>query len=135
LRLKDRAGETALELDARSGNVTNLFSDDPDESNGLVKAWAQIRADGEIIACWRCNTDPDETGRLFRGTYEVDFTPLATDIRTRPRALTLDGGPLLSEVAMIRGQIRSGDASSVLVEARSATTGETINTVFTLLVY
>jgi hypothetical protein len=40
LRLKDRDGETAVELDARSANVTNLFSDDPEESNGLVKAWA-----------------------------------------------------------------------------------------------
>ena len=135
LRVRDAAGANAVELDAGSGNLTNLFSNDEDESNGLVKAWAQINPSGGIIACWRCNTDTEETQRLFAGTYEVDFTPLSTDIRGRPRAITLDGGPLLPEFAVIRGQIRSGDPSSVLVESVLATSGEAVNTAFTLLIY
>jgi hypothetical protein len=135
LRVRDADGDNAVELNASNGNVTNLFSNDEDEGNGLVKAWAQINQAGGVIACWRCNKDTDETRRLFAGAYEVDFTPLNTDISGRPRALILDGGPQLPEFAVIRGQIRSGDPSSVLVEAAAAETGDAINTAFTLLIY
>ena len=134
LRVRDADGEDAVELDASSANVTNLFSNEADESNGLVKAWAQINPSGGIIACWRCNTDPDETRRLFAGAYEVDFTPLSTDLSGRPRVITLDGGPALPELAVVRGQIRSGDPSSVLVESFLAT-GDPVNTAFTVLIY
>ena len=81
-----------MDLRASDGNVTNLFSNEEDESNGLVKAWAQINSGGTIVACWRCNTDPDLTRRVVDGVYVVDFTPLATDIRGPPRSATINGG-------------------------------------------
>jgi hypothetical protein len=59
--------------------ATNLFSNDRDKSNGLVKAYAEINTDGTIAASWRCNTDPLETQRLATGSHEVDFTLLAID--------------------------------------------------------
>jgi hypothetical protein len=61
LRLRNGIGDNALELDASSGNVTNLFSKEQNASNGLVKAWARIDRDGTVDACWRCNTDPIQT--------------------------------------------------------------------------
>jgi hypothetical protein len=91
LRLRDADGENAVELDASSGNLTNLFSNDENASNGVVKAWARINADGTIDACWRCNKDPAETSRISDGFYEVDFTPLATDISGRPRTGIVEG--------------------------------------------
>ncbi|MGH6903303.1 MAG: hypothetical protein ACREIR_11245 [Geminicoccaceae bacterium] len=51
LRVRDAAGANAVEPDARSGNITNLFSNDGNASNGPVKAWAQINANGTIAAC------------------------------------------------------------------------------------
>ena len=90
LRVRDADGENAVDLQGNSANVENLFSNEEDESNGLVKAWAQINADGTIRACWRCNTDTDETSKIATGQYHVDFTPLATDITGRPRSATID---------------------------------------------
>jgi hypothetical protein len=84
LRLRDATGENGVELSAATANLTNLFSNDQDASNGLVKAWARINDDGTIEACWRCNKDPNETRRIEEGFYQVDFTPLATDIGGRP---------------------------------------------------
>ena len=40
LRLRNADRANAVDLDARSFNVTNLFANEPDASNGLVKAWA-----------------------------------------------------------------------------------------------
>jgi hypothetical protein len=88
LRVMNRDGDSAVELNASSGNLTNLFSNEANKSNGLVKAWAQINADGTIIACWRCNKDPTETTRIGNGHYLVDFTPLSSDIRGTPRSAT-----------------------------------------------
>ena len=106
----------------RTGNVTNLFSNEEDESNGLVKAWAQIDADGTIIACWRCNTDPAETRRTSTaGHYEVDFTPLATDITGRPRSVALDGDGIRRWHH--RAGRPHGDPSSVFVDTRLDTAG------------
>jgi len=67
LQIRDADNATALNLDGGAGNVTNLFSNLEDESNGLVKAWAQINANGTIAACWRCNIDPAETRRFATG--------------------------------------------------------------------
>lgn len=39
-----------MDLRASDGNVTNLFSNDEDESNGLVKAWARINANRRLLA-------------------------------------------------------------------------------------
>jgi hypothetical protein len=92
-RLRIRDAANAIGLDLRdNGNVTNRFSNDETKSNGLVKAWARINADGTIAACWRCNRNPGGTGRLDLGQYSVDFTPLATDIRGRPRSVSVDAG-------------------------------------------
>ena len=62
LRLRDDVNVNGVNLRATTGNVINLFSNE-EQSNGLVKAWAQINANGTIVACWRCNTDPTETRR------------------------------------------------------------------------
>jgi hypothetical protein len=134
LRLRNGDGDTAVQLRATNGNVTNLFSNDENESNGLVKAWARINSDGTILGCWRCNKDPDETRRIDTGNYEVDFTPLSTDIRGRPRAVTLDGAGQQS-VAVLQSYDRVGDASSVQVLVILATAGGPTNTQFALLIY
>jgi hypothetical protein len=91
LQIRDAANAAAFNVNGASGNVTNLFSSEEDESNGLVKAWARVNPDGSVEACWRCNTDPAETRRTGTGVYEVDFTPLATDIQGRPRSVILNG--------------------------------------------
>ena len=100
MRLRNQDGDTAVQLRASDANVTNLFSNEEDQSNGLVKAWAQITADGTIVACWRCNTDTAETRRLGAGNYEVDFTPLATDISRRPRLATIDDTNLPGSISL-----------------------------------
>jgi hypothetical protein len=100
-----------VDLQASTGNVTNLFSNDEDESNGLVKAWARINPDGTIAACWRCNRDTRETRQLTTGQYEVDFTPLATDITGRPLLADIDRATF----GFILHVFSPGDPSSVLV--------------------
>jgi hypothetical protein len=82
LRVRDAVGTNAVQLNAANGSVTNLFSNAADESNGLVKAWAQINADGTVAACWRCDSEPSETNRFQTGFYEVDLTPLDRHHRT-----------------------------------------------------
>lgn len=134
LRLRDEEGTNAVDLQASTGNVTNLFSNDENQGNGLVKAWARINVSGTILACWRCNKDPSETGRLGTGNYVVDFTPLSTDIRGRPRAVTADAHSQQS-VAVLQSYDRFDDASSVQVLAVAPSTGNLVDTVFTLLVY
>jgi hypothetical protein len=121
LRLRDGGNANGFDLRATTGNVTNRFSNDENESNGLVKAWAQIEADGTVVACWRCNADPEETRRLGTGLYEVDFTPLDTDLRGRPRTATIDVhiGLSLADAAFVEGSAtladRVVDASSILI--------------------
>jgi hypothetical protein len=135
LRLRDAAGANAVELDAGSGNLTNLFSNQADQSNGLVKAWAQISADGTILACWRCNTDPAETRWIAAGHYEVDFTPLSTDISGRPRLAILDGHTTSTPA---HGTIiladRFDDASSILLRSHDQA-GNSADAPFVLVVY
>jgi len=134
LQIRDANNAAAVNLNGTSGNVTNLFSNDEIQSNGLVKAWAQIFADGTVFACWRCNKDPNETRRLATGTYEVDFTPLATDITGRPRSATPDSN---TENQVMGGTIiladRSGDSSSVLVGTRL--NGSASDLPFVLIIY
>jgi hypothetical protein len=135
VRLRDAGGENAIELNAGSASVTNLFSNDEEESNGLVKAWAQINADGTIEACWRCNTDTGETQRLNTGIYEVDFTPLASDVSGRPRLATVDNhGGGATPVIIIGLADRNGDASSIAVST-SDDDGAATNAAFVLMVY
>jgi len=133
LRLRNDDGDTGLELRSDSGNVTNLFSNDEDESNGLVKAWAKINADGTIAACWRCNTAASETFRASTGLYEVDFTPLATDISGRPRAATISGEGGVPQ-AVIRVADILADASSLNV-ATNTPGGALSDAPFVLIIY
>jgi hypothetical protein len=134
LRLRNGDGANAVDLRASNGSLANLFSNGENESNGLVKAWAQIFSDGTVFACWRCNRDPNETRRLATGAYEVDFTPLATDITGRPRSATLDSN---TENQVMAGAIilgdRSADSSSVLVTTRLD--GSASDLPFVLIIY
>jgi hypothetical protein len=135
LQIRDADNEPAVSLDGGSANLTNLFSNLEDESNGLVKAWAQINADGTIEACWRCNTDTSETRRFGTGDYEVDFTPLATDITGRPRLATIDVHVADQTTARtIDLADRSGDASSVFLRTSDAN-GTPSDRPFVLIIY
>jgi hypothetical protein len=129
LQVRDANNATAVSLDGSSGNVTNLFSNEADQSNGLVKAWARINFDGTIDACWRCNTDPNETRRVIAGAYEVDFTPLATDIMGRP----LSGSIVNSSLGMVVLVNDSTDPSSVV--ARTFSTSGIEDRSFVVIVY
>jgi hypothetical protein len=130
LRLRNEDGASAVDLQASNGNVTNLFSNEEDASNGLVKAWARINGDGTIAACWRCNKDPNETRRLAPGFYEVDFTPLATDITGRPRS----AHPRFEGAFGIATAEDSNDVSSVLVGTRDGA-GEPLDNTFFLFIF
>jgi hypothetical protein len=133
LRVRNEDRDNAVELRASTANVTNLFSNDEDESNGLVKAWAKINSDGTIAACWRCNTAANETFRVSEGLYEVDFTPLATDISGRPRSATVSGDGAVPQ-AVIRIADIPVDASSLNV-ATNAPGGALNDTPFVLIIY
>jgi hypothetical protein len=133
LRLRNDDGDTGVELRATDGNVTNLFSNAEDESNGLVKAWAKINADGTIAACWRCNTAANETFRVSEGLYEVDFTPLSTDISGRPRSATVSGDGAVPQ-AVIRVADIPADASSLNI-ATNTPGGALNDTPFVLIIY
>ena len=134
LRLRNGDGDTAVELRASSGNVTNLFFNDENESNGLVKAWAAINADGTVAACWRCNLDPAETRKFGTGVYRVDFTPLSPDIRGRPRSATVSA-PSGPPLAAIRVAETTGEFSALNVATNNPTTGAFLNAPFVLIVY
>ena len=137
LHVKNVAGRFTVSLDGATGNVTNRFSNTAGSSNGLVKAWATISANGSIASCWRCNTDPTETGRRATGVYEVDFTPLASDIRGRPRSVTFDtttSGGFFGPAAIFL-QASLGDFSSVVVSSSFSSTGVPVDNRFTILIY
>jgi hypothetical protein len=137
LRVRADDGTIAVDLRADNGSVTNLFANDPSASNGLVKAWARINADGTIAACWRCNRDPDETQQLAPGSYEVDFTPLDTDITERPRMATVSGSNGAMPQATIRAVDRTTppDDSTVHIFTENPATGDRVDAPFVLVIY
>jgi hypothetical protein len=136
LRIRDDAKVTGVDLRARNGNVTNRFSNDEDESNGLIKAWAKINPDGSVAACWRCNRDPAETQRLNTGSYEVDFTPLDTDITGRPRSVAISGnGAVAPALALAVDRTMPPDDSTVHVFTHDLTTGARADSPFVLIIY
>ena len=49
-----------LIIDGETGDVESTH----ESSDGLVKAWARVEADGTIDSCWHCNTDTGESRRL-----------------------------------------------------------------------
>jgi hypothetical protein len=103
--------------------------------NGMLKAWARINADGTVASCWRCNTVPTETQSLpGTGTYEVDFTPVGTDISGRPRMAVLDNLGTGSTSGSISLADRAGDPSSVYVVTLD-TTGGAADRPFVLIIF
>ncbi len=126
LIVRDASKATGVKLDGDSGDVTNSF-----DGSGVVKAWARINGDGSVASCYRC--DPAETQRISANFYEVDFTPLATDIRSRPRmavsdlhdmpVLTVFLPILMDQDGTIAG---SSDSSSVFVLMSSDMLGFTV---------
>jgi hypothetical protein len=117
LRLRNENGDDAIELDAGTAN----------------KAWANMNADGTIAACWRCNTDPAETLRTATGVYEVDFTPLATDITGRPRSAVISGAGAFAQ-AVIRVADIDDDASALNI-ATNTPGGGLVEVPFVLIIY
>ena len=116
-----------------NGNVTNLFDNNQNRSNGLVKAWAEINEDGSIANCWRCNRTSG-TFRVSEGLYQVDFTPLSTDITGRPRSVTVSGDGAVP-LAAIRTADVDGEPSALNVGTNNPTTGDPLDAPFILIIY
>jgi hypothetical protein len=128
--VKKSNGVTNIKLKGRSGTIQNAFG-----GHGTVKAWAQIDANGTIDSCWRCNKSAAETRKLGTGIYEVDFTPLSSDITSRPRLATIDAHDgLFAPSNIIVVVTRSGDPSSVFVSLISRL-GAASDAPFTLLIF
>jgi hypothetical protein len=121
-------GLTSL-LTGSSDDVVNKF-----DGNGVVKAWARINADGTVASCHRCDPSTAETRSLSTGTYEVDFTPVGTDISSRPWTCSLGNGASFGAVDQIGCVQRAGDASSIFVDIRNIS-GASTNLAFTVVVY
>jgi hypothetical protein len=132
LRLRNEDGANGLDLQASTGNVTNLFSIEENESNGLVKAWARINLYGTIGACWRCNTDPNQTRRTATGVYRIDFTPLATNIRGRPLSATVTDAAVQ---AVIRAENDPFDLSAIEVTMTAPANDAPVDRSFVVIIY
>ena len=135
LIVRDENKNSTVQIDGNTGDVTNSLG-----GNGLAKAWATIAADGSIIDCWRCNMEISETQNLSQGVYEVDFSPLGTDIRSRPRLCTPYGGGASNDNTC--GTRDSGDTSSIEVvifdlpnSAFNSVQGKTQDAPFTLIIF
>ena len=125
------ASWNSIVLAGSTSSVTNQFN-----GNGIVKAWARINADGAVASCYRCNGDTGETRLIsgFTGAYEVDFTPVGTDISGRPWTCSLGNGATFGAIGQISCVTRSGDASSIFIDTRN-TVGDSANLAFTVVVY
>ena len=133
--VRNSTGTPSARLNGDNANVTNRFENISGQSNGLVKAWARINADGTIASCWRCNTDPNQTRRVAVGQFEVDFSPLGPDITERPRTVILDAlatGTAPEGIARVAD--RNGDASSVFVGPDDLT-GAGVDLPFVVVIY
>lgn len=75
--------QESFRVDGNTGNVTNQLG-----GNGTVKAWAEINSTGSILACWRCSAVG--TGKIETGQYSVSFSPLGSNIDSRPRMASID---------------------------------------------
>lgn len=129
ITLRNTSGTTTGRIDGQSGNFTNTLA-----GNGLVKAWAQINADGSVAACWNCNTSATETGILSTGTYEVDFT-VATDLADRPVLCSAGNNTVFgSGASQIYCVQRGTDPSSIFVVTRNST-GAATDSPFTAIVF
>ncbi len=132
LTLKNNLGQLTVRLDGQSATAEQDLP-----GNGFLKAWARIKADGTVHSCWKCNMSSSETRRLSLGKYEVSFSPLGTDIRSRPRNAILDthsaavGGGV---AGMIELSDQTGDNSTVLATVLGHS-GGLQDRAFTLFVY
>ena len=95
-----------------------------------------IRADGSIVACFRCNKNVLETSRISIGLYEVDFTPVSGNISGRPRLATPDvhDATAVPSARTIDLADRDGDPSSVAVFTQD-TENNLIDTPFVLMIF
>ena len=93
------------------------------EQAEATSACCRIRANGTIngAGSFRCNFAVAETRRLGVGIYEVDFTPLSSDVRGAARSATLDTQTTGSAAGEIGVADRAGDFSSVFVQILSNT--------------
>lgn len=159
LILKDDTGHTTIDLDGRSGTIrlggtgedgdVVIFDDDFDETaridgqtgslvnslngNGLVKAWAKVAFDGSVVACWRCNSGVTTSPEV--GVYHVSFSPLASDIRSRPRMATIDSHTTSTQSPAFLTLSNNADSNAaVTVEIDGVLTPDT-NRSFTVFIY
>lgn len=109
LRLHDNTDTETFRVNGQSGTATNSLS-----SNGQVKAWARIDADGSVLSCWRC--DPDATSKLAgQPIYTVDFGPVGSDIQSRPRMVVMDSHDPTSESPSVARLQNAFTATGVVV--------------------
>jgi len=80
-------------------------------------ACCQINANGTPrgAGSFRCNLNGGETRRVAVGQYEVDFTPVSTDIRNYARSAVLDTQTTGFTTGEITVADRAGDTSSIFV--------------------
>ena len=80
-------------------------------------ACCQINANGtpRPAGSFRCTLSSAQTQRVGVGQYEVDFTPVSTDIRNYARSAVLDTQSTGFTVGEITVADRAGDPSSVFV--------------------
>ena len=81
--LKDNAGFTTMTIDGNNGTAENTLA-----GNGFIKGWARIDKDGNVLSCYRC--DAAKTSRTALGTYYVDFSPVGSNLVSRPRIAVID---------------------------------------------
>jgi hypothetical protein len=80
-------------------------------------ACCRVQANGVAIGAesFRCNISGVETRNLATGQYEVDFTPVSTNITSFVKQATLDTQVTGSFTGTIGVADRAGDPSSVFV--------------------
>jgi len=104
------------------------------DGRGAIVAYAMMDATGSVDDCWNCNTNTLETRKISTGTYEVDFTPLSTDIRAYPRLASLGShGNVLSNTIGLAD--RGTDTSSIYVRIYDADNPATlVDSDFTIVI-
>ena len=117
--------QESFRVDGNTGNVTNQLG-----GNGILKAWAKINASGAVVECWRC--DSNDTSKTGTGQYEVSFSPLGSNIDSRPRMAAIDShGSNLAAA----GFVTVGDGGDGVVVATRNTAGTLADLPFTVFIY
>lgn len=124
----DSSDTETVRINGESGTATNAL-----EGNGLIKAWAEIDSTGSVVDCWRC--DSSATVGLDLGVYHVDFSPLAADIRGRPRLAVLDTHDTDLQLAAYVSVRDSITSTSALVVSTEAAPSGPANRAFTVFIY